>query len=107
MFPGIGNAIAGILFLGTPHRGSRYATYAYILATTANSLIIGTQASRLVGRMRSDILKTLKTHAPELITIAEDFRKYAGDIRIRSFVEGANVRGLNRRVNYFLILRGH
>jgi hypothetical protein len=56
--------------------------------------------------MRSDILKALKAHAPELVTIAEDFRKYAGDIKIRSFVEGANVLGLNERVSGLLNSEG-
>jgi hypothetical protein len=44
-YSGIGKLTAGILFLGTPHQGSGYASYAYILAKTANILIIGSQAS--------------------------------------------------------------
>lgn len=38
--------------------------------------------------MRTDILKTLKGYAPDLLKVAEDFRQYSIDIRIRSFVEG-------------------
>jgi hypothetical protein len=98
-YPGFGDAIAGILFLGTPHHGSGYARYGYIMAKTANFLVVGLQASRVLGQMRPDLLKTLEKHSPELVATAEDFKKYAADLRIISFVEGKKTLGLNERVS--------
>jgi hypothetical protein len=98
-FPGIGKDITGIVFLGTPHQGSPYAAYATIMAQTTNFLIIGSQVSRLAGTMRPDILRALKKHAPELSAIADDFKRYAPGIKIKSFVEGKKTQGLNRRVS--------
>jgi hypothetical protein len=69
------------------------------MAQTANFLAIGTQASRFTGRVRSDLLRSLKTHEAELLRIAEDFRVHTVDIQIRSFVEGTNMNGLNHRVS--------
>jgi len=90
--------VAAILFLGTPHQGSPSVRYATILARTANALFIGSQVSRFTGPMRSDLLKTLQRHEPELLRIAEDFRVHAAGIKIVSFVEGKNMQGLNTRV---------
>ena len=98
-YPGIGNAIAGILFLGTPHHGSGYARYGSIMAKTANVLVASSQASRILGGMRDDLLKTLEKHSPKLVAAAEDFKKHAADIKIISFVEGKKTLGLNERVS--------
>jgi hypothetical protein len=91
--------VIAILFLGTPHQGSSYSRYANALAQTANFLAIGTQASRFTGKARTDLLKSLESHESELLRIAEDFRVHTADIKIRSFVEGKNMKGLNRRVS--------
>jgi len=91
--------MAGILFLGTPHHGSGYARYGSIMAKTANVLLVGLQASKFIGKMRTDLLGTLKTHSPELVAAADDFKKHAADIKIISFVEGKKTLGLNERVS--------
>lgn len=98
-YPGIGNGIAGTLFLGTPHHGSGYARYGNIMAKTANVLVVGLQASRLLGRMRPDLLRTLEKQSPELVAADEDFKKHAADIKIISFIEGKKALGLNERVS--------
>jgi hypothetical protein len=90
--------VIAILFLGTPHQGSSHAGYAAILAQTANFMAIGTQASRLTRKLRTDLVKSLKSHEAELLRIAEDFKVHTADIQIRSFVEGKIIKGLNRRV---------
>jgi len=96
-FPGIGDAVSGILFLGTPHQGSPSATYANILAQITNIFVVGTQVSRLTGRIRTDLLKSLKTKESELLKIAEDFRVHTTKIKISSFIEQVNMAGLNQR----------
>ena len=79
-YPGIGKAVSGILFLGTPHQGSPSALYATILARTANALVVGSQVSRLTGPVRTNLLKALKRHESELLRVAEDFRVHTADI---------------------------
>jgi hypothetical protein len=69
------------------------------MAKTANLFVIGSQASRLLGKMRPDLLRTLEKHSPELVTVAEDFKQHAADVKIVSFVEGKNTLGLNERVS--------
>jgi hypothetical protein len=98
-YPGVGKAITAILFLGTPHQGSPAASYASILARTANVLLKGTQSSRFTGQMRTDLLKLLQPHKSELLTIAEDFRVHTSDIKIISFIEGKNMKGQSSRVS--------
>jgi hypothetical protein len=98
-YPGIGKAVTAILFLGTPHQGSASARYATVLARTANALVTGMQVSRFTGSMRTDILKTLQRHEPELLRVAEDFRVHTADIKIISFVEGKKMQALNTRVS--------
>jgi hypothetical protein len=99
MYPGIADAVSGILFLGTPHQGSLFAQYATVLARAANAVIIGSQVSRLTGPIRTELLASLKRQEPELLKVAEDFRPYTTQIRIFSFIEGRPIRGMNERVS--------
>jgi hypothetical protein len=100
LYPGIGKAVTGILFLGTPHQGSSAASYASILARTASALVITSQLFRSVGQIRDDLLTTLQTQEPELLRIAEDFRVHIKNLKIISFVEGKKMRGLGKRVGF-------
>ena len=104
-YPGIGKAVSGILFLGTPHQGSPSALYATILARTANALVVGSQVSRLTGPVRTNLLKALKRHESELLRVAEDFRVHTADIKVISFVEGKNMKGMNSRVQLSINLK--
>ena len=97
-YPGIGKAVTAILFLGTPHQGSPSALYATILARTANTLVVGSQVSRLTGPIRTNLLQTLQRHESDLLRVAEDFRVHTADIKIISFVEGKNMKGMTTRV---------
>lgn len=99
-YPGIGDAVTAIMFLGTPHQGSAHATYATVLAKIANTLTIGFQASRFTGIMRTGLVKSLKRDEAELLRIAQDFSRHTADIQMRSFIEGKCMKGMNRRVNF-------
>ena len=98
-YPGIGEAITAVLFLGTPHQGSSSATYGKVLGQTLNTLVIGSQASRFTGPVRTELLRSLRTYDRELLNIAQDFSKHTADIKIRSFIEGKSMKGMNHRVS--------
>ncbi len=110
--------VSAILFPGTPHQGSPAAPYATILARTANTLLIGSQVSRLTGSIRTALLQTLQRHESELLSVAEEFTIHTADINIISFVEGKIMKGMTARVelhfrfevgvdsNMFLLDRG-
>ena len=91
-------SVSAILFLGTPHRGSPSAGYAKILSQIVNVFVIGSQASRIAGAMRTDLLKSLVVNENELLRIAEDFRVHTASMKITSFIEQKKMQGLNERV---------
>ena len=61
--------------------------------------MIGTQTSRLTGPIRTELLTGLETNEKELLHVAQDFRVHTGTLKIASFIEQKNMRGLNERVN--------
>jgi hypothetical protein len=99
LYPEFNTSVSGILFLGTPHQGSPSATYVSILSQIANIFIIGTQTSRLMGQMRTELLHSLQTNEKELLHIAQDFRVHTSTLHLASFIEQKNMRGLNERVS--------
>ncbi|MCJ1475005.1 hypothetical protein MMC13_003665 [Lambiella insularis] len=98
LYPEFNLSVSGILFLGAPHQGSPSATYATILSQIANVFVTGSQASRLVGPIRTELLHSLETNAEELLHIAQDFRVHTGKLVIASFIEQKSMRGLNQRI---------
>lgn len=98
LYPNIRESVSAILFLGTPHQGSPTADYASILSQIANIFVIGIQASRYTGPIRTDLLKSLRANEKELVRIAEDFRVHTATIKITSFIEQKTMQGLNERV---------
>ncbi|KAF7507674.1 hypothetical protein GJ744_010227 [Endocarpon pusillum] len=97
-YPGIKSSVSAILFLGTPHKGSPSAEYADILFKIANVIIIGSQMSRWTGPLRKELVHSLRTNAKDLLHIAQDFRVHTGTMKIASFIEQQNMRGLNERI---------
>jgi hypothetical protein len=98
LYPGFKTSVSGVLFLGTPHQGSPSAKYASILSQIANVFVIGSQMSRLTAPMRTELLHSLETSERELLNLAQDFRIHAVTIKIATFIEQKNMRGLNARV---------
>ena len=96
--------MSAILFLGTPHQGSPTATYATILSQIVNSIVVGSQVSRLSGPIRTELLRGLETNEAELLRVAEEFRVHTTAINIASFIEQKQMRGLNERVRLQLEL---
>ncbi|KAK3934026.1 hypothetical protein QBC46DRAFT_400786 [Diplogelasinospora grovesii] len=74
----ISECTKGIVFFGTPHRGSDDAKWA--------TLITGI-VSTTIGRPPSEFLKTLRSNSEGLMKISEDFRPIAKNYAIASFYE--------------------
>ena len=81
----------GVLFFGTPHRGSDAARW--------GSIVAGIAQSAGGVKPRSLFLCTLKPNSDDLINLTEDFRHIAHRYAIVSFVEQDAVSGLGRVVS--------
>ena len=66
-------ALAGIIFLGTPHQGSSAAEYGMWLA-------------RVLGK-DTTLLETLKKNSPTLLEVARDFEASYSNVDIVCFYE--------------------
>jgi len=84
---------SAILFLATPHRGADVAGMAAILANITNISL-----TSLAPNVRSDIIKSLKKEAPELRSLARDFRGQTANIRIASFFEEKRMLPFKERI---------
>lgn len=76
----IAHCIRGVIFLGTPHRGSRSASQAQIISKIVNTATLG-------SGVRSDLLRTLQVPSPELETISRHATQLLKKISIVSFYE--------------------
>ncbi|KAK8084091.1 hypothetical protein PG996_002872 [Apiospora saccharicola] len=75
----------GIVFLGTPHRGSNQTAFPSLLANIAN---IGTPVlSRFIGKNRTDLINALKHEASGLEKLSYQFADQLAIIKIASFIE--------------------
>ena len=73
-------SIFGVVFMGTPHRGSRAATMGNILSRIVNAATLGTA-------IRSDPIRTLSVSSVELETISRHATQLLETISIVSFYE--------------------
>ncbi|UZP34905.1 hypothetical protein NXS19_002721 [Fusarium pseudograminearum] len=76
----LSQSVAGVVFLGCPHRGSRVASHARLLSKLINNATLGTGA-------RSDLLKTLQISSAELEAVSQHARYPLKSIVIVSFYE--------------------
>ncbi|MCJ1255882.1 Kinesin light chain 3 [Lignoscripta atroalba] len=77
-YKSIGESTVGIVFLGTPHRGSEKATYGKILAN------IATTASR---RPTSQLLNALQVNSEFLMGLTSNFKFQLPNYQVVSFYE--------------------
>jgi hypothetical protein len=87
----------GIIFLGTPHCGSDAAKLGGVLAD------IGSIAKRttMLGSLRSDLIKSLRSNSPEFADISERFQQalFAKSFSILSCYEMRETKPLGRLVS--------
>jgi hypothetical protein len=79
----------GVVFLGTPHRGSASADLGKILGNIANLALQVGGVFRFSGGVHTTLLKDLVQNSRELMRIADDFAHRASALRITSFYETA------------------
>lgn len=75
------------MFLATPHRGSSETQYLGMLAGIANLAVNKSGVARLLGRSRSDLIKTLEKDSQILLDISTQFRNQMRNIKIASAIE--------------------
>ncbi len=75
--------------MGTPHRGSPYATYGKVLGDIANVTMHMSFTHRLTGGVRTALIGTLVQENGELQGISEDFYSIIQEsaIHVISFYE--------------------
>jgi hypothetical protein len=82
--------VAGVIFLGTPHRGADIAYWSKLLAKFANVLS--------AGKIREDLLKALAPKSTELGTICSQFVERGMRLQIFSLYERHETSGLGSLV---------
>ncbi|KAF3931509.1 Ankyrin-1 [Dactylella cylindrospora] len=85
--PQVGLRCRGVIFLGTPHRGSAAAQIAKSAADIVNrpAAYIGIRA--FFGEIRSGLLEDLTYDSPRLTNISKSFQERAASLLIFSFYE--------------------
>jgi hypothetical protein len=73
-------SISGVVFMGTPHRGSRAATPAGLLSRIINTVTFG-------SAVRSDLIRTLHVSSVELETISRHATELLKGLSVVSFYE--------------------
>ncbi|KAG0124311.1 Alpha/Beta hydrolase protein [Tuber indicum] len=80
MYQDILKSTHGIVFMGTPHRGSTIADWTKMFASIVNNVLISTL-------MRSDLLKDLQTNSRALQEITSSFKYRTSGLQIVTFYE--------------------
>lgn len=73
-------ATTGIVFLGTPHRGSDLASWGILLSNLVSVTSIG-------KNIRKELLRTLSKDSDTLAEISKQFLQRAKFLKIMSFIE--------------------
>lgn len=80
-------ASKGVVFLGTPHRGSASADLPTLFGNIANVAWSVSGASHFRGGVNTALLRSLAQNSAELNTIGETFTLRAAALKIYTFYE--------------------
>jgi hypothetical protein len=86
-FRDILSSIKGVIFLGTPHRGSRSANLGKTLGSIVNLALQASNILQFSGGVPTKLLEDLAENSRELMRVADDFAQRAPALRIVSFYE--------------------
>ncbi|KAN0120203.1 ankyrin [Hyaloscypha variabilis] len=84
----IANCTRGIVFMGTPHRGSDLAFWGKILASIAKAAFLHPTKN----------ITELQNNSSTLMDVSEDFRSIVGKYSIVSFYEDTKIKGVSKEV---------
>jgi hypothetical protein len=85
--PGLIPRLSGIMFLGTPHRGSETADVASVLTGVVNVAARFGSLGMAKNPLQQGILNELKTGSKPLRELHDTFRKRVSNIQVKSFFE--------------------
>ncbi|KAK6340516.1 hypothetical protein TWF696_008842 [Orbilia brochopaga] len=91
--PNIWLQCKGVIFLGTPHRGSAAAEIAKTFAKTVNKPSAYLGLGMFAGEIRADLLEDLMYDSPKLAGIARTFQERAAVLLIYCFYESVKISG--------------
>src|SRR5579871_137738 len=77
----------GVIFLGTPHRGSAAAEIAKMVGDTLNKAWTYSGAQLFLGGIRTNLLEDLSYGSPKLASVTKEFQERAAVLLIHSFYE--------------------
>ncbi|KAK6518961.1 hypothetical protein TWF281_003651 [Arthrobotrys megalospora] len=83
----------GVIFLGTPHRGSAAAEIAKTVASIVNKPSTYLGVGLFAGSIRTDLLKDLAYDSPKLSDVSKTFQERAAVLLIHSFYESETISG--------------
>jgi hypothetical protein len=86
----IAKSVAGVIFLGTPHRGAEIAYWGALFSNLANFAV--------AGNLRSELLKSLEPKSKLLGDICEKFVERAESLQIISIYERWKLKTTNTLV---------
>ncbi|KXS98970.1 hypothetical protein AC578_4979 [Pseudocercospora eumusae] len=86
LYESVGPMVKGIMFFGTPHRGSEIASWSTIFSNLASLTT--------AGQIRSDLLKNLESSSSTLRDISTQFVSRATGLQIVTFYEQEKLKGL-------------
>jgi hypothetical protein len=89
-YKNISESTIGIIFLGTPHRGSEKATYGKVLATVATGLL---------NKPPPRLVQALQENSGALMRLTTDFRFQLPNYQVYSFYETKPMRILSSLVS--------
>jgi len=90
LYQSIKDETLGLIFLGTPHRGSDKATYGKVLANVARFM---------THRPPPRLLTALQTKSDVLLRLTTDFRFQLPDYQVYSFFEQWRMKGFSGLVS--------
>lgn len=88
------SAVTGIVFFGTPHRGSKGADMGKVVARAVNMCLRASQTAGFAGLIRDDLLKDLGINSQTLTDIAISSRNRLMNKDVVSFYETKTISGL-------------
>ncbi|EAQ91929.1 hypothetical protein CHGG_00164 [Chaetomium globosum CBS 148.51] len=80
-------SMAGIVFFGTPHRGSDTAKLGNLVGTMINTFLKAASAGLQTKTIRTDLLRHLESDSKALQELADSVRDRLGSLQIVSFYE--------------------